>query len=310
LQAELLALAHLEGDIIEPLADGCRMRFAGGIEADRMFSAAWRQLTAAQPSLEQAYGLLGDAAAQRELRASSTSLLAAVEVIHDLRVAAVRALGEDPSLVPVLRLLHSDSMAIEIGPMLRSAVGLDALRTEIELTLARQGDRELLEARISTLRLQVEKAAGADVNVSARVTTRPDISARNEVAHLLLRSGDAAGAEAEWLVVIGLARETARNPKDLRRASVASLLGSVYYNLACAQSLQLKLTRASESLESARLNGYRDFNWMLEDGDLDALRHTPDFRAWFRKVAPPAAVDRLDAGSRAVPGAGGAAARD
>jgi hypothetical protein len=91
---------------------------------------------------------------------------------------------------------------------------------------------------------------------------------------------------------------------------VASLLGSVYYNLACAQSLQLKLTRAGESLESARLNGYRDFNWMLEDGDLDALRHTPDFRAWFRKVAPPAAVDRLDAGSRAVPGAGGAAARD
>lgn len=301
LQDELLVLAHLREGISAPLADGAARRYQAGTEAERVYSAEWRRLSLAQGSLEQAYDLLRDPAAQQELRSVNAPLLAAVEVLQDMRTAAIRALAADHAdadLAATLRALHQSSQASQVAPLLRAVSGLEVFRTEIELTLARAGDRELLDARIEALRAQVERAQEAAGTLNAKVNGRPDIAARNEVAHLLLRSGDAEGAETEWLAVVQLVRDGLRLAKDLQRGSVASALGSVYYNLACAQSLQLKLTRAGQSLESARLYGYRDFNWMLEDGDLDALRGTPEFRTWFRRVAPPASVDRLDAGDK------------
>ena len=93
--------------------------------------------------------------------------------------------------------------------------------------------------------------------------------------------------------MLNAALEASRNANEAQRSSLSSFSGAVYYNLACAQALQLKLTKAMESLERAHGLGYRDFAWILEDGDLESLRQTPRFRAWFGEFAPPALVARL-----------------
>jgi hypothetical protein len=46
------------------------------------------------------------------------------------------------------------------------------------------------------------------------------------------------------------------------------------------------------SLREAVRYGYKDFGWMLEDGDLDSVRACDPFRDWFTDVAPPSIADR------------------
>ncbi|MCA8947177.1 MAG: hypothetical protein KDB29_13175, partial [Planctomycetes bacterium] len=67
----------------------------------------------------------------------------------------------------------------------------------------------------------------------------------------------------------------------------------VYYNLACTQSLQLKHTKSLHSLKEAVRYGYKDFSWMLEDGDLESVRRFERFDEWFEDTAPPSVADRL-----------------
>jgi len=85
-----------------------------------------------------------------------------------------------------------------------------------------------------------------------------------------------------------------RQAEGRNRSSMTSYLAAVYYNLACAQSLQFKNSRALASLKEAVGNGYKDFAWMLEDGDLDNVRVSEGFRTWFLDTAPPAVADRLE----------------
>jgi tetratricopeptide (TPR) repeat protein len=51
-----------------------------------------------------------------------------------------------------------------------------------------------------------------------------------------------------------------------------------HYNLACSYALLKKIDPAIKALRSAVELGYRDFRYMREDRDLDALRHDPRFR--------------------------------
>ena len=56
-----------------------------------------------------------------------------------------------------------------------------------------------------------------------------------------------------------------------------------HYNLACSLAL---LKRAEQSLKTLRRAvelGYRDFRYMREDHDLDAIRHDPRFRQLLRE---------------------------
>jgi len=56
-----------------------------------------------------------------------------------------------------------------------------------------------------------------------------------------------------------------------------------HYNLACSLAL---LKRADQSLKTLRRAielGYRDFRYMREDHDLDAVRHDPRFRQLIRE---------------------------
>ncbi len=56
-----------------------------------------------------------------------------------------------------------------------------------------------------------------------------------------------------------------------------------HYNLACSYSLLKRSELALKTLRRAVELGYRDFRYMREDRDLDAIRHDPRFRQLLRE---------------------------
>jgi tetratricopeptide (TPR) repeat protein len=56
-----------------------------------------------------------------------------------------------------------------------------------------------------------------------------------------------------------------------------------HYNLACSYALLKRPDQALRSLRRAVELGYRDFRYMLEDRDLDSIRHDPRFRQLMRE---------------------------
>jgi tetratricopeptide (TPR) repeat protein len=56
-----------------------------------------------------------------------------------------------------------------------------------------------------------------------------------------------------------------------------------HYNLACSYALLKKVDPALKMLRKAIELGYRDFRYMREDRDLDAVRHDPRFRQLLRE---------------------------
>ena len=57
----------------------------------------------------------------------------------------------------------------------------------------------------------------------------------------------------------------------------------VHYNLACSFALLKRGDLALKTLRRAVELGYRDFRYMREDRDLDAIRHDPRFRQLLRE---------------------------
>jgi len=51
-----------------------------------------------------------------------------------------------------------------------------------------------------------------------------------------------------------------------------------HYNLACSYALLKRTSQAIDTLRKAVELGYRDFRYLREDRDLDAIRHDPRFR--------------------------------
>ena len=56
-----------------------------------------------------------------------------------------------------------------------------------------------------------------------------------------------------------------------------------HYNLACSYALLKRAEPALKTLRRAVELGYRDFRYMREDRDLDAIRHDPRFRQLLRE---------------------------
>jgi tetratricopeptide (TPR) repeat protein len=56
-----------------------------------------------------------------------------------------------------------------------------------------------------------------------------------------------------------------------------------HYNLACSFALLKRAELALKTLRRAVELGYRDFRYMREDRDLDAIRHDPRFRQLLRE---------------------------
>ncbi len=58
----------------------------------------------------------------------------------------------------------------------------------------------------------------------------------------------------------------------------------IFYNLACSYSLTDQFDRAALALERAFQLGYRDFDWLAKDPDLDKLRQQPQYREIQAKI--------------------------
>ena len=58
------------------------------------------------------------------------------------------------------------------------------------------------------------------------------------------------------------------------------------YNLACSLALSRRQAAALRELHRAVELGYRDFDWMQQDPDLDALKPHPGFQGLLRTLKP------------------------
>lgn len=58
------------------------------------------------------------------------------------------------------------------------------------------------------------------------------------------------------------------------------------YNLACSLALSKRKTDALRQLRQAIELGYRDFDWMQQDPDLEALKLHPEFQAMLQTLKP------------------------
>ena len=61
---------------------------------------------------------------------------------------------------------------------------------------------------------------------------------------------------------------------------------TAHYNLACSLALSRRRAAALSSLERAVALGYRDYDWMRKDPDLDSLKGDPFFHGILAKLLP------------------------
>src|SRR5882672_4919860 len=61
---------------------------------------------------------------------------------------------------------------------------------------------------------------------------------------------------------------------------------TAHYNLACSLALSRRKTDALRSLRQAIALGYRDYDWMLQDPDLEELKKHPNFVALLEQLKP------------------------
>jgi tetratricopeptide (TPR) repeat protein len=61
---------------------------------------------------------------------------------------------------------------------------------------------------------------------------------------------------------------------------------TAHYNLACSLALSKRKNDALRELREAVQLGYRDFDWMQQDPDLEALKHHPEFQTLLKTLKP------------------------
>ncbi len=61
---------------------------------------------------------------------------------------------------------------------------------------------------------------------------------------------------------------------------------TAHYNLACSLALSRRRTAALRVLRQAVQLGYRDFDWMRQDPDLEELKEHPEFQALSEALHP------------------------
>ncbi|OHE82514.1 MAG: hypothetical protein A3G75_09440 [Verrucomicrobia bacterium RIFCSPLOWO2_12_FULL_64_8] len=61
---------------------------------------------------------------------------------------------------------------------------------------------------------------------------------------------------------------------------------TAHYNLACSLALSRRPSAALRSLARAVRLGYRDYDWMQQDPDLEGLKEHPAFRKLLAKLQP------------------------
>ena len=73
---------------------------------------------------------------------------------------------------------------------------------------------------------------------------------------------------------------------DRRLVKLQPANATAHYNLACSLALSKRKTDALRSLRLAVQLGYRDFDWMQQDPDLEALKTHPEFLTLLEQLKP------------------------
>lgn len=73
---------------------------------------------------------------------------------------------------------------------------------------------------------------------------------------------------------------------DRRLVRLLPANATAHYNLACSLALSKRRTEALRSLQRAVELGYRDFDWMAQDPDLEDLKEHPEFTALLEQLKP------------------------
>ncbi len=61
---------------------------------------------------------------------------------------------------------------------------------------------------------------------------------------------------------------------------------TAHYNLACSLALVKRPSAALRALQQAVVLGYKDFDWMKQDPDLEGLKAFPEFTALLAQLKP------------------------
>ncbi len=83
---------------------------------------------------------------------------------------------------------------------------------------------------------------------------------------------------------LGRISEGLRMDRKLVRLQPAN--ATAHYNLACSLALSKRNSDALRSLRHAVRLGYRDFEWMSHDPDLQGLKGIPEFGAIIAQLKP------------------------
>jgi tetratricopeptide (TPR) repeat protein len=73
---------------------------------------------------------------------------------------------------------------------------------------------------------------------------------------------------------------------DRRLVKLQPANATAHYNLACSLALSRRKSDALRSLRNAIDLGYRDFDWMQQDPDLEALKAHPEFLSLLEQLKP------------------------
>jgi Flp pilus assembly protein TadD len=73
---------------------------------------------------------------------------------------------------------------------------------------------------------------------------------------------------------------------DRRLVKLQPANPTAHYNLACSLALTRRRDAALRSLRAAVTLGYRDFDWMAQDPDLEVLKSLPAFVSLLAQLKP------------------------
>lgn len=73
---------------------------------------------------------------------------------------------------------------------------------------------------------------------------------------------------------------------DRRLVKLQPSNATAHYNLACSLALSKRRADAIKSLRRAIDLGYKDYDWMSQDPDLETLQKSREFQALLRKLQP------------------------
>ena len=73
---------------------------------------------------------------------------------------------------------------------------------------------------------------------------------------------------------------------DRRLVKLQPANATAHYHLACSLALSRRKSDALRSLRNAIDLGYRDFDWMQQDPDLEALKAHPEFLSLLDQLKP------------------------